>query len=103
MRKPRSSGKPAREPASQKTRPGQFSLILLLGVTAYIAMFFGIVASLHVITGVGFLMIAGTILLWTAGFACALAGVALLLGVICALERKTADDRQEPVEAALTE
>jgi hypothetical protein len=99
VKKTKSNGKPACQAAAQESRPGQFPLIPLLAVTAYIVLVFGILAAFHVITGVDYLTIVGRIALLTSGFAVALAGVAVLLWVICALEQRTTDNQQEPIEA----
>ena len=93
------SGEAAGASAAVTKRPLQFWLLVLLGIVAYGALIFEIFDWFHVITGVPLLTIAGTILLWTTGFAVALGCVAALLGVLAALELKETGQPPEPIEA----
>jgi hypothetical protein len=89
--------------AAVTKRPLQFWLLVLLGIVAYGALIFEIFDWFHVITDVALLTIAGTILLWTTGFAVALGCVAAMLGVLSALELKETGQPQVPLEAMVVE
>jgi hypothetical protein len=103
VEKPISGDDPARRSDCGSTRPEPFGLLILLGIVAYCALFYGIVAAFHKITDVGYWTIAGRILGGTCVFACALAAVAVLLWGICALERKPTGQPQELSKAPVAE